>query len=104
MGSHCLWGSPASTKNETPRRKRMTRRISPSLLFVLCLTCLGLTTSTLAQNAPATPPRARYAVLPAHLHPAIAPPPASLQSSNGSFTYSGTNYTYNMVGAAPSSN
>ncbi|HXC44551.1 MAG TPA: hypothetical protein VNY51_13650 [Candidatus Dormibacteraeota bacterium] len=48
--------------------------------------------------------RARYVVLPAHLHPEIAPPPASLQSWNGSFTYNGTNYTYNMVGAAPSTN
>ena len=28
----------------------------------------------------------------------------SLQTWNGSFTYGGTNYTYNMVGTAPSSN
>lgn len=74
-------------------------------MVMLCLlTCLGLTGSALAQDAPAQAPRARYAVLPAHLHPAIAPPPQSLQSWNGSFTYNGTKYTYNMVGAAPSSN
>ena len=76
-----------------------------TLITLLCLlTCLGLIGSALAQNAPAQPPRARYAVLPAHLHPAIAPPPASLQSWNGSFSFQGTTYTYNMVGAAPSSN
>jgi hypothetical protein len=75
------------------------------LLFVFCfLTCLGLIGSILAQDAPAQAPRARYAVLPAHLHPAIAPPPAALQSWNGSFSYNGKNYTYNMVGSSPSAN
>jgi hypothetical protein len=85
----------------------MTRRNCAfrTLLAVLCLlTCLGVIGSALAQDAPAQAPRARYAVLPAHLHPAIAPPPQSLQSWNGSFTYNGTKYTYNMVGVAPSSN
>jgi hypothetical protein len=95
--------------NETPKEKRvtMTRRncASRTLITLLCLlTCLGLIGSALAQNTPVEKPRARYAVLPAHLHPAIAPPPASLQSWNGSFTSGGTTYTYNMVGAAPSSN
>jgi hypothetical protein len=74
------------------------------LIAVLCLACLGRIATALAQNAPVEPPRARYAVLPAHLHPAIAPPPAALQSWNGSFTSGGKTYSYNMVGAAPSSN
>jgi hypothetical protein len=83
----------------------MTRRNSPAFVVVLCLaTCLGLITNALAQNAPVEQTRARYTVLPAHLHPAVAPPPAALQSWNGSFTYSGKTYSYNMVGAAPSSN
>ena len=50
------------------------------------------------------PARAMFVTLSAHLHPDIAPPAASLPSWNGSFTYGGSNYTYNMVGTAPSSN
>ena len=85
----------------------MTRRnCAPrGLPTALCLlTCLGLAGSAVAQNAPVEKPRPRYKVLPAHLHPAIAPPLSSLQSWNGSFTFQGTTYPYNMVGAAPSSN
>ena len=85
----------------------MTRRscASLSLIAVLyLLTCLGLNGNALAQDAPVEKPRARYAVMPPHLHPAVAPPPASLKSWNGSFTYNGKKYTYNMVGAAPSAN
>lgn len=41
------------------------------------------------------PPRLRYDVL---------TPQVSLQTWNGSFTYQGTNYGYNMVGTAPSTN
>ncbi|HVN21218.1 MAG TPA: hypothetical protein VMU05_20700 [Dongiaceae bacterium] len=85
----------------------MTRRSSVRcrLIALPCLlTVLGLTASMLAQDAQVEKPRAMYAVMPAHLRPDVAPPAASLQSWNGSFTYNGTNYTYNMVGAAPSSN
>jgi hypothetical protein len=106
MGSHAF-GVRLLQSEGNPRRKNvtMTRRHFPGLIVVLCLACLGLIATALAQNAPVVePPRARYAVLPAHLHPAVAPPPAALQSWNGSFTYSGKTYSYNMVGAAPSSN
>lgn len=48
--------------------------------------------------------RGRFVTLPPRLRTDVRTPAASLQSWNGSFTYNGTNYTYNMVGTAPSSN
>jgi hypothetical protein len=73
-----------------------------SSIAVLCLlTCPGLAT---AQDSEVENPRGMYVVMPPHLRPDVAPPPASLQSWNGSFTYGSKNYSYNMVGAAPSSN
>ncbi|SRR5579871_1408207 len=75
-----------------------------SLIVVMAvLACAGM---ALSQDELQVNPEVRpmYAVVPAHLSAGIAPPPASLQSWNGSFTYGGTNYTYNMVGTAPSSN
>ena len=50
------------------------------------------------------PVKGRYLVLPPRLRYDVASPPASLQTWNGSFNYQGTNYPYNMVGTAPSSN
>jgi len=71
---------------------------------VLCLiACLGLAGSMVAQDEVVNA-RGHYVVMPPHLRTDLAPPPASLQSWNGSFTYGSTNYTYNMVGAAPSTN
>jgi hypothetical protein len=63
-----------------------------------------LTGALLAQDEIVAEPHARFTVLPAHLRSDVPPPPASLQSWNGSFTYGSTNYSYNMVGAAPSTN
>lgn len=54
-----------------------------------------------AQNAAV---HGRYVVMPPHLRDDVPPPATSLQTWNGSFTYSGKNYTYNMVGTAPSTN
>jgi hypothetical protein len=85
----------------------MNRRIYPSLNLVVALcvvSCLGLGGSALAQNTQVEEVHARYVVMPAHLRTDVIAPAASLQSWNGSFTYGGTNYTYNMVGAAPSTN
>ncbi len=65
---------------------------------------LSLAATAVAQDAQVTNPRGMYVVMPPHLRNDVAPPPASLQSWNGSFTFGGTNYTYNMVGAAPSTN
>lgn len=85
----------------------MTRRSCTSLYAIAVLgllTCPGFTGNMLAQDAQVNKPRPMYVVMPPHLRDDLAPPPASLQSWNGSFTYGGTNYTYNMVGAAPSTN
>jgi hypothetical protein len=49
-------------------------------------------------------PKGMYVVMPPHLRNDVAPPAVSLQTWNGSYTYNGTNYSYNMVGAAPSTN
>ena len=76
-----------------------------SLIAVLCLSvCPGLTKTTQAQEDPLANPRAMYVVMPPHLRNDVAPPAASLQSWNGSFTYAGKTYKYNMVGTAPSTN
>src|SRR5579863_2938447 len=85
----------------------MTRRSCTSLYAIAVLgllTCPGFTGNMLAQDAQVNKPHPMYVVMPPHLRDDLAPPPASLQSWNGSFTYGGTNYTYNMVGAAPSTN
>lgn len=58
------------------------------------------------EAAAAQKPKGKYAVMPPRLYSEQAMPRTStlsLQTWNGSFVYSGTTYTYNMVGAAPSS-
>jgi hypothetical protein len=85
----------------------MSKQTSLSITLFAAFVALAawVSSATAQDNSQSTqPPRGIFLTLPAHLHPDIAPPPASLQSWNGSFTYSGTNYTYNMVGAAPSTN
>ncbi len=71
---------------------------------LVLLASLSLAGSALAQDAQVTNPHGMYVLMPPHLRTDVAPPPASLQSWNGSFIYGSTNYTYNMVGAAPSTN
>lgn len=84
----------------------MKKSSIPPLLFaaLVLLVSLSLAGSALAQDAQETPSRAMYVLMPPHLRNDVVAPPASLQSWNGSFTYGSTNYTYNMVGAAPSTN
>jgi hypothetical protein len=77
-------------------------RIS-SLVGVIAVACIGLASVALAQDIKLQP-KGKYVVLPARLRYDVKVPPASLQTWNGSFNYQGTNYTYNMVGTAPSSN
>jgi hypothetical protein len=78
---------------------------------LLLLTCLSLSLFTFAQDedsdaqASAVPSRPMYVVLPGKPRTDVPLPASSnLQTWNGSFTYGGSNYTYNMVGTAPSSN
>ncbi len=84
----------------------MKKSSIPPVLFtaLLLLASLSLVGSVFAQDAQQSNARAMYVVMPPHLRTDVAPPPASLQSWNGSFTYGSTKYTYNMVGAAPSTN
>ncbi|HEY6768863.1 MAG TPA: hypothetical protein VI386_29260 [Candidatus Sulfotelmatobacter sp.] len=78
--------------------------------FSLVAALAGLTIAILVLPASAQedvndqPVHARFVVMPPHLRTDVAPPPVSLQSWNGSFTYASRTYSYNMVGAAPSTN
>jgi len=72
-------------------------------LTLLMLACACLASIASAQDVKVQP-KGRYVVLPAQLRYNLKAPAASLQTWNGSFTYQGTNYTYNMVGTAPSTN
>jgi len=74
------------------------------LAVVVMLVCLGSTAKAQDDTQVTEKPRAMFMTLPGHVYAEIAPPAASLPSWNGSFTYGGSNYSYNMVGTAPSSN
>ncbi len=78
---------------------------------LLLMTCFCLSVFAFAQDEDSEaqvsnqPPKPMYLVLPGKPRTDVPlPPSANLQTWNGSFTYGGTNYTYNMVGTAPSSN
>ncbi len=77
------------------RRVRFYHLLVALTMVSLC----GL--GSFAQNAAV---RGRYVVMPPHLRDDVPPPATSLQTWNGSFSYGGSNYTYNMVGTAPSTN
>lgn len=91
------------------KKTSLTRWCKYSACTALALCTLG---SALAQNngdaaVSSQAPRGKYVTLPPRLFSdAVMPRTSSLslQTWNGSYTYSGTNYTYNMVGAAPSTN
>ena len=74
-----------------------------SVAGVVLLACIGLASVASAQDIKAQP-KGKYVVLPSRLRYDLKVPAASLQTWNGSFNYQGTNYTYNMVGTAPSTN
>ncbi len=87
----------------------ITRLCQLSACTALAVCTLGI---AFAQNggdakASSEAPRGKYVTLPPRLFSDAAMPRTSslsLQTWNGSYSYGGTNYTYNMVGAAPSSN
>ncbi len=74
-------------------------------LILLALCCVAVTASAqdeMQWNRDTV--RGRYVTLPPRVRTDVPVPAASLQTWNGSFTYNGTNYSYNMVGTAPSTN
>ena len=77
-------------------------------LSVCACWCLGLVALAQETNPgmylSKEPPRGKFATLPPRLRYDVTPPQAALATWNGSFTYHGHNYKYNMVGTAPSSN
>jgi hypothetical protein len=77
---------------------RLHLLIGITLLVSTCLAGIALAQDMQARS------KGRYVVLPPRLRYDVVVPPASLQTWNGSFNYQGTNYTYNMVGTAPSTN
>ncbi|HZP25028.1 MAG TPA: hypothetical protein VFB04_16405 [Terriglobales bacterium] len=90
--------------------KTSARRVC-QLLGLLLLTSLSLPLLTFAQDdsvdqqEAAQPSKPMYTVLPGKVRTDVPLPPApNLPTWNGSFTYGGHNYTYNMVGTSPSSN
>ncbi len=69
--------------------------------------CCAAGAAAQSQDARAETPKGRYTVMAPRLYSeALIPRTASssLQTWNGSYVYNGATYTYNMVGAAPSSN
>jgi hypothetical protein len=84
---------------------QMINRSASPILLATALVLASFAGAAFAQDdSETTPPRPMFVTLAPHLNPAAVPPAASLPSWNGSFTFSGTNYTYNMVGTAPSTN
>ena len=75
------------------------RRTSVSHLLV-ALTVVSLCGLGSAQDNSSGVPHGKYVVMPPHLRDDVPVPATSLQTWNGSFTYSGSNYGYNMVGTA----
>ena len=86
--------------------RRFARLIGVAVLASCCMSALVFAQddedAAMQVNLNAVKPM--YTVLPSRLRSDVPVPAASLQSWNGSFTYNGKNYTYNMVGTAPSTN
>ncbi len=89
----------------------MIKRLPSLFAGILLIGCCCASLPSFAQDdAPEMklsdqPAKGMYTVLPPRLRYDLKPTLSSpLQSWNGSFSYNGSTYTYNMVGAAPSSN
>ena len=76
-----------------------------SLLFAVCLLAsVGVAGSAVAQDSNYSVSQPRFVVLPPHKATIQAPAGKSLTTWNGSFTFNGTKYNFNMVGTDPSKN
>lgn len=85
---------------------RLCQAVGLLLLASLCLTAISFAQDDSSDEfVSSQPSKPMFVVLPGKPRTDVPlPPAANLQTWNGSFTYGGTNYTYNMVGTAPSSN
>jgi hypothetical protein len=82
----------------------MTKARFAALIAVVVLACMGLMSGAFAQDSNYSVSRPRFAVLPPHKSTIRTSPPNGLPLWNGSFTYQGTKYTFQMVGTNPSHN
>jgi hypothetical protein len=79
--------------------------VCTSLLALLAvLACSAAIAATQDEMKVSDDIKPRYVTLPPRLRYDAATPATPLTTWNGSFTYQGTNYSYNMVGTAPSTN
>jgi hypothetical protein len=75
------------------------------VVLAACSVPAQLAVQSSPDSAAEQPVRGHFVVMPPHIRAdVLAPVSAPLRTWNGSFTHGGTKYTYNMVGAAPSSN
>src|SRR5580704_7986845 len=77
------------------------------LLFLVSISTLSFTQNNDEMKLSDLPPKARFTTLPPRLRTDVALAATAstpLTTWNGSFTYSGQTYHYNMVGNAPSTN
>ena len=80
----------------------MKQRSTALTFLATLLLVASLAGTAFTQDATDTlPAHPRYARLTPHLRNDIAPPATALTTWNGSFSYSGHTYRYNMVGTAP---
>jgi len=85
----------------------MTKRSAVCQGLLAALTVLACSAGTaIAQDEMKVNEQVKptYVTLPPRLRYDVIAPATALTTWNGSFTYQGTNYSYNMVGTSPSSN
>ena len=110
MAAHAIGLSLLDSGERRPMRVSSTSLIRLAALLSLSACCAApMVAQPGGSDASADPAKGHYTVLKPHLNPdGLAPLAASsslsLQTWNGFYTYDGSTYRYNMVGAAPSSN
>ena len=81
----------------------MTQRFTGFTLLAVLIVMASAAGTALAQDEPDTlPAHPRYMRILPHLRTEVAPPATPLTTWNGSFSYAGHTYKYNMVGTATS--